>query len=105
LRRATTNKQVSSLIPEVGIIVVTINNHMTVIQVQIGKNTIEDVLLDGGSRVNIITKQLRLRLGLPKLKPTPYNLKMLDQTTTKLMGLIRDLKIYMSLHNYVYYTS
>jgi hypothetical protein len=29
---------------------------MAIIQVQIGKNTIEDVLLNGGSRVNIITK-------------------------------------------------
>jgi hypothetical protein len=42
-------------IPEVGTIVVTIDNHMAVIQVQIGKNTIEDVLLDGGFGVNIIT--------------------------------------------------
>jgi len=29
---------------------------MAIIQVQIGKNTIEDVLLDGGSKVNIITE-------------------------------------------------
>jgi hypothetical protein len=68
---------------------------MATIQVQIGKNTIKDVLLDGGSGVNIITKQLRLRLGLPKLKPAPYNLKMANQITTKPMGLIRDMKIYV----------
>jgi hypothetical protein len=30
----------------------------------------------------------------PKLKHVPYNLKMENQTTTKLVGLIRDLKIY-----------
>jgi hypothetical protein len=59
---------------------------MAVIQVQIGKNIIKDVLLDGGSGVNIITKQLRLRLGLPKPKHVPYNLKMLDQTTTTTSG-------------------
>jgi len=41
------------------------------------------VLLDGGSRINIITEQLRLRLGFLKLKPTPYNLRMADQTTIK----------------------
>jgi hypothetical protein len=29
---------------------------MVVIQVQIRKNIVEDVLLDGGSRINIITK-------------------------------------------------
>jgi len=68
---------------------------MAVIQVKIGKNTIEDVLLDGSSRVNIIIEQLRLRLGLPKPKPTPYNLRMVDQRTTKAVGLIRDLKIYV----------
>jgi hypothetical protein len=33
---------------------------MAVIQVQVGKNFIEDVLLDGGSRVNIIMKKLRI---------------------------------------------
>jgi hypothetical protein len=32
------------------------NNYMVLIQVQIGKNTIKDVLLDGGFGVNIITK-------------------------------------------------
>jgi hypothetical protein len=46
---------------------------MAVIQIEIGKTTIEDVLLDGGSRVNIITKYMRLKLGLPKLKLAPYN--------------------------------
>jgi hypothetical protein len=43
-----------------------------------------------------------LRLRLPKLKPAPYNLKMVDQTTTKPVGLIRDLKIYV--HDIIYIT-
>jgi hypothetical protein len=73
---------------------------MAIIQVQIGKNTIEDVLLDGGFKIDIIIKQLRLKLGLPNPKPAPYNLRMADQTTTKLMGLIRDLKMYV--HNIAY---
>ncbi len=76
---------------------------MVVIQVQIGKNIIEDMLLNGGYGVNIITKQLRLRLGLVKPKPTPYNLKMAHQTTTKLVQLIRDLKIYV--HGVPYITT
>ncbi len=42
-------------------------------------------------------------MGLPKPKPTPYNLKMVDQTTTKPVGLIRDLKIYV--HNILYITT
>jgi hypothetical protein len=61
---------------------------MVIIQEEVGKNTIEDVFLNGRSNVNIITKQLRTKLGLPKPKPTPYNLKMEDQITTKPMTLI-----------------
>ncbi len=60
-------------------------------------------MLDGGSGVNIIIKQLKLKLGLPKPKPAPYNLRMADQTTTKLMGLIKDLKIYV--HGILYITT
>jgi hypothetical protein len=44
------------LVLEVGTIVVAINNHMVIIQVHIGKNIVEDVLLDGGFGINIITK-------------------------------------------------
>ncbi len=52
-------------------------------------------MLDGGSGINIIPEQLKLRLGFPKPKPIPYNLRMTNQTTTKPMGLIHDLKIYV----------
>jgi hypothetical protein len=54
---------------------------MVIIQVQNKRNTFKYVILDGGSKINIITKQLRIRLGLPK--PTPYNLGMANQTTKK----------------------
>lgn len=52
---------------------IVIDNHMVVIHVQIGNKTIEDVFLDGGSRMNIITKQLKTKLRL--FKPAPYNCK------------------------------
>jgi hypothetical protein len=61
------------------------------------------VLLDGGSGVNIIIKQLRLKLGFPKPKLAPYNLRMAYQTTIKPMGLIRNLKIYV--HDIPYITT
>jgi hypothetical protein len=32
---------------------------MVVIQIQVGNNTVEDVLLDGGANVNIIIKNLK----------------------------------------------
>jgi hypothetical protein len=60
-------------------------------------------LLDGGFKVNIIIKQLKLRLGLSKRNLTPYNLRMADQTTTKPMGLIRNLNIYV--HGIPYITT
>jgi len=53
--KATTNKQVGSSVTKVGTTIIAIDNHVIVIQVQIEKNTIEDVLLDGGSRIHIIT--------------------------------------------------
>jgi hypothetical protein len=53
------------------------------------------VLLDGGFGVNIIMGQLKLRLRLPKPKLALYHLRMVNQTTTKPMGLIRNLKIYV----------
>jgi hypothetical protein len=52
--KATTNKHVDSSVPKVATTCVAVNNHIAIIQVQIGKNTIEDVLLDGGSKINII---------------------------------------------------
>jgi hypothetical protein len=95
VNKVTTKKQVIFSVPKVRTTVVALDNHMAVIQVQIGKNTIKDVLLDGDFKGNIIIEQLRLRLGLPKPKPTPYNLRMVDQTTTKPVGLYKDLKIYV----------
>jgi hypothetical protein len=56
VNKTTTDKQVGSLVPEVGTTHASIDNHVAIIQVEIGKNTIEDVLLDEGSGINIITK-------------------------------------------------
>jgi hypothetical protein len=51
---------------------------MAIIQIQVGKNIIENVLIDGGASVNIITKNLITKLGLPKPIPSPYHLRMVD---------------------------
>jgi hypothetical protein len=51
---------------------------MVVSQVHIKENNIKNVLLDGSYAFNIIIEQLRLKLGLPTLKPTPYNLKVVN---------------------------
>jgi hypothetical protein len=53
------------------------------------------VLIDGGSRINIIIENLRVQLGLSKLNPMFYNLHMVDQTIAKPLGLIRNMKIFV----------
>ncbi len=45
------------------------------IQVQVGKKFI-DVLIDGGFGINIITKNLKVQLGLSKPNLTHYTLCM-----------------------------
>lgn len=41
---------------EVATTTITIDNHMVVIQIQIEKNIVKDVLLNGGSKIDIITQ-------------------------------------------------
>ena len=52
-----------------------INKHMPVTSICIGKNIVDDVLLDSGSGVNVITEEERRRQGLPKPSPASFNLK------------------------------
>jgi len=68
---------------------------MVVILIHVGKNLVKDVLLDGGSKVNIIIEDLQKKLGLPRPKPTHYTLRMTNHTLTKLVRLIWDLKIHI----------
>jgi Ethanolamine utilization protein EutJ (predicted chaperonin) len=57
---------------------VTIDPQMAIILVHVRKNIVEDVLLEGGSSVNIIIEDLKKKLGLLISKPTPYTLRMVD---------------------------
>ncbi len=61
---------------EVHTATIEVDNQMVVIQIQVRKNNIEDVLLDGGANVNIIINNFITNLGLPKPRPTPYHLRM-----------------------------
>jgi hypothetical protein len=62
--------------PKPLVVLIIIDHQMVVIHVEIGRNFIKDVLLNGGFGVNIIMEKLRALLGLAKPKPTPYNLRM-----------------------------
>jgi len=61
---------------KLNIIAIEVDNQMVVIQVQMGKTIVGDVLIDEGASVSIITKTLRTKLGLPKPRPIPYHLRM-----------------------------
>jgi hypothetical protein len=50
-------------------------------------------LLNEGVSVKIIKENVRIKLGLPKLIPIPYHFKMVDQSMTKPLGIIKNLKI------------
>ncbi len=68
---------------------------MTIIQVQVGKNIVEDGLIDGGTSVNIKTNNFKTKSSLPKPILTPYHLRMADQSMTRSLGIIRNLKIHI----------
>jgi len=87
--------------PNLVITLVASDPHVDVIQVQVGKNMVEYVLLDGGSKVNIIIEELRNGLGFPNLKPTSNTLGMADQTITKPIGFIKDFKIHIHGISYI----
>ena len=72
-----------------------ITKHMPVISICIGKNIVDDVLLDGGLGVKVITEEECHRLGLPKPSPAPYNLKMANGTIAKPTSLLRDVTIHI----------
>jgi len=59
----------------------------------LAKRIVENVLLNGGFGVNIMTNELKFKLGLQLAKLKPYHLRMANQTTTKLLDLIKNFKI------------
>jgi hypothetical protein len=44
---------------------------MAIISIHVGKNLVEDMLFDGGFRINIIIKDLWKKLSLPTPKLAP----------------------------------
>jgi hypothetical protein len=78
-----------------------VDNQMAIIQIQVGKNIVEDVLLDRGASVNIIIENLKTKLGLLKPRLAPYHFKMADHSMTKPFRIIKILKIHIHGTPYV----
>jgi hypothetical protein len=68
------------------------NEIMPIVQVSIGKYEIMDVVLDGGSKVNIIFEHLWRKLGLKRPQSMPFMEKMANQRKIQTIGLICNLK-------------
>jgi hypothetical protein len=78
---------------------------MVVIQVQVGKTIVEDVLIDGGASVNIIIENFITKLGLPKPRPVPYHFILVDQKLTRPLQIIKieDSYTWYTIYNHIYY--
>ena len=76
-------------------------DNLPVISISIGKNIVDDVLLDGGSGINVITEEEHRKLALPKPSPAPFNLKMANGTIAKPIGLLQDVKIHIHSIPYI----
>ena len=72
----------------------------SVISVKIRNQEIHEVLLDGGSGVNVITEAERCRLGLPEPTPAHFKLRMADSSLVQPTGLLHDVTI--SIHGISY---
>jgi hypothetical protein len=64
---------------------------MAVIKVHVGKNVVDDVLLDGDFGMNAIVNGLKRKLGLPPHQLVPFNLKMGNFSYNKPLGIIPNI--------------
>jgi hypothetical protein len=53
--------------------IVDMDKGLPVIAIHMGKETIENVLLDGGSRMNLITEEEVIWLGMQTPLPAPFD--------------------------------
>ena len=68
------------------------DEEMPMISVIMNKKIL-NALIDGGSGLNIITNTLRRKLGLKKIEPAPFTIKMVDQRKVTPKGIIRDVRL------------
>ena len=69
------------------------DEEMPMITVVTKNRRVPNILIDGGSGVNIMTNALRKKLGLTNIEAAPFTIKMADQRKVVPVGLIRNLKM------------
>ena len=67
------------------------DEEMPMISVVVKNKCVSNPLIDGGTGVNIITDTLRRKLGLKKIEPAPFTIKMANQRKVMPKGNIRDV--------------
>ncbi len=74
-----------------------IDYQMVIIDLHVGKNVVDDVILNESLKVNTITNGLKQKLGLPPPQPTPFNLRMTNFSYSKPLGIMP--KIWIHIHS------
>ena len=62
---------------------------MPTVKVEWNDGVYEDVLLDGGSGVNILSEVEFRKLKKAKLEPAPFRVRMADQRRVQPIGMLR----------------
>ena len=70
------------------------------IKVIIYGQEIENVIVDGGSGVNVINKTTCDKLGITKWEACPFWLRMADTSTVRPIGLLRQLDVVVGGHSF-----
>jgi hypothetical protein len=79
---------------------------MAIIQVQVGKNIVEDVWIDGGASVNIITENLGTKLGFTQTETNsipPHNGRLEYDQTFRNHKKIKDSYTWYTICSHIYY--
>ena len=71
-----------------------------VVTIIINGKEVPGTIIDGGSGVNVNIKKTRDKLGIREWEPCPFWLQMVDASSVRLMGLIRNMEITMGGYSF-----
>ena len=69
------------------------NKQVSVVRVEIANQLVPNVLLDGGSGVNVLSESMCARLGIVWFEAAPFAVKMASRRRVQLLGIIRHFEI------------
>ena len=62
---------------------------------------VPNVLVDGGSGLNIMPKRTLKQLGLHLIGPSPFIINMANQILSVSLGMVKDCRIYIGCEEYI----